>query len=63
MSGITLSDEFSSCQDAFGWGVDEMQWVTINTMKSAFFPFDQRLELINSIIKPGYNALRAELTA
>jgi len=63
MSGVTLSDEFASCQAAFGWGVDEMQWVTINSMKSAFFPFDQRLELINKVIKPGYQALRAELTA
>jgi adenosine deaminase len=29
-------------------------------MKSAFIPFDQRLALINDVIKPGYAALRAE---
>jgi adenosine deaminase len=26
-------------------------------MKSAFLPFDQRLDLINEVIKPGYDAL------
>jgi adenosine deaminase len=29
-------------------------------MKSAFIPFDQRLALINEVIKPGYAALAAE---
>ena len=29
-------------------------------MKSAFWPFDERLRLINGQIKPGFAALRAE---
>jgi adenosine deaminase len=29
----------------------------VNAMKSAFIPFDQRLALINDVIKPGYAAL------
>jgi adenosine deaminase len=29
-------------------------------MKSAFLPFDERLALINEVIKPGYAALRAQ---
>jgi adenosine deaminase len=29
-------------------------------MKSAFLPFDERLELINERIKPGYAEVRAE---
>jgi adenosine deaminase len=29
-------------------------------MKSAFFDFDERLALINGVIKPGYDALAAE---
>jgi hypothetical protein len=28
-------------------------------MKSAFWPFDKRLRIINERIKPGYAALRA----
>ena len=31
--------------------------MTINAMKSAFIPFDERLALINDVIKPGYAAL------
>ncbi len=29
-------------------------------MKSAFLPFDERLALIDEIVKPGYAALIAE---
>ncbi|MFI5036365.1 MAG: adenosine deaminase [Acidimicrobiales bacterium] len=58
MSGITLSSEFAACADAFGWTLTDMEWLTLNAMKSAFYPFDRRLELINSVIKPGYAALR-----
>jgi adenosine deaminase len=29
-------------------------------MKSAFAPFDERLEIINEAIKPGYARLRAQ---
>jgi adenosine deaminase len=30
-------------------------------MKSALIPFDQRLRLINDVIKPGYADLETEL--
>jgi adenosine deaminase len=36
-----------------------MEWLTTNAMKSAFAPFDERLEIINEAIKPGYARLRA----
>jgi adenosine deaminase len=29
-------------------------------MKSAFIPFDERLAMINDVIKPGYSELKAE---
>ena len=32
-------------------------------MKSAFLPFDERLALIDEVIKPGYAALLAEAAA
>ena len=54
MSGITLSSEMHALTDAFGYGWDDLQWLTINAMKSAFVHFDERLELINRVIKPGY---------
>jgi adenosine deaminase len=57
MSGCTMSSEFAALTEAFGFGWDELQWFTINAMKSAFIDFDQRLDLINKVIKPGYAAL------
>jgi adenosine deaminase len=57
MSGVTLSDEFATLSRVFGFGLDEMQWLTLNAIKSAFAPFDERLRLINSVIKPGYARL------
>lgn len=59
MSDITLSSEFAKLHEAFGWGWDEFEWLTVNAMKSSFWPFDQRLGIINSRIKPGYAALKA----
>ena len=60
MSDITLSQEFHNLVEAFGWGWDEIEWFTVNAMKSAFWPFDQRLRIIQGIIKPGFASLRAE---
>ena len=60
MSGVSLSSEFAALDDAFGIGLGEMEWLTINAMKSAFAPFDERLRLINEVVKPGYAHLRAE---
>jgi adenosine deaminase len=59
MSGITPTEEFRRLVDAFGIGLDEMEWLTLNAMKSAFVAFDGRLRLINEVIKPGYAHLRA----
>ena len=60
MSGVTMSSEFETLSRVFGFGLDEMQWLTLNAMKSAFAPFDERLRLINGVIKPVYARLIAE---
>jgi len=57
MSGTTMSNEYALLHQAFGWDLSDMRWTTINAMKSAFSPFDERLALINEVIKPGYAAL------
>ncbi|MGZ5409877.1 MAG: adenosine deaminase, partial [Aeromicrobium sp.] len=57
MSGTTISREFGLLAEAFGYGIEDVRWFTINAMKSAFYPFDKRLVIINDIIKPGYDAL------
>ena len=59
MSGISLSSEFESCATAFDWTLEDMEWLTLNAAKSAFYEFDTRLAMINTVIKPGYAALRS----
>lgn len=58
MSATSVSEEFAKLSAAFGYGWDDMQWFTINAMKSAFLPFDERLALINGVIKPGFARLK-----
>jgi adenosine deaminase len=60
MSGVSLSSEFAALDAAFGIGLGEMEWLTINAMKSAFAPFDERIHIINEVVKPGYARLRAD---
>jgi adenosine deaminase len=57
MSGTSMSREMALLVEAFGYGWDELQWLTINAMKSAFIPFDERLAIINEVIKPAYAKL------
>ncbi len=57
MSGITLSSELATCCEVFGWTWTDVAWLTINAMKSAFLPFDRRLELINDVLKPAFAEL------
>jgi adenosine deaminase len=59
MSGTCMSREMAMLVEAFGYGWHELQWFTINAMKSAFIPFDERLSIINEIIKPAYAKLTA----
>lgn len=60
MSGTSMSQEFEKLTEAFGYTLDDMQWFTVNGMKSAFIPFDERLAMINDVIKPGYAELKSE---
>ncbi|MEJ7723141.1 MAG: adenosine deaminase [Ilumatobacteraceae bacterium] len=60
MSATSMSTEFTQLARAFGWGLDDFEWLTINAMKSAFAPFPERLRIINGVIKPRYALLKAE---
>jgi len=57
MSGCTMTSEMTALAETFGYGWADLQWFTINAMKSAFLPFDERLAIIEKVIKPGYAAL------
>jgi adenosine deaminase len=56
MSNTSMTNELRELRDAFGYGWDDFEWLTINAMKSAFWPFDDRLALIDGVIKPAYAA-------
>jgi adenosine deaminase len=60
MSGTSMSHEFEQLVAAFDYTLDDLLWFTVNGMKSAFIPFDERLAMINEVIKPGYAELKAE---
>jgi len=59
MSQVTLSSEFHRLAAEFGYGWSDIEWLTVNAMKSAFAGFDERLHLINTVIKPGFATARA----
>ncbi len=57
MSDTTMSIEMSRLVEAFGYGWSDLERFTINAMKSAFIPFDERLAIIDDVIKPRYAVL------
>jgi adenosine deaminase len=61
MSAVSLSSEFLALAESFGYGWPDIEWLTLNAMKSAFAPFDERLRLINTVIKPGFGPVRPAL--
>jgi adenosine deaminase len=54
MGATTLSRELSLLVESFGYGWTDLRWLTINAMKSAFLPFDERLAIIEDVLKPAY---------
>src|SRR3954452_3758052 len=60
MSHTSMTHEMWSLVEAFGYGLRDLEWFTVNAMKSAFLPFDERFALISELIKPAYAALAAE---
>ena len=57
MSDTFMSREMHRLVDAFGYGWSDLERFTINAMKSAFIPFDERLAIIDEVIKPRYAVL------
>jgi adenosine deaminase len=57
MSHCSMSSEFAALVDAFHYTWADLRWFTVNAMKSSFIGFDERLAIINDVIKPGYAAL------
>ena len=60
MSNTTMSREFLLLHEEFGFGWADFQRFTVNAMKSAFLHFDERIALIDGVIKPGFAELMAQ---
>ena len=60
MSGTDLCREMELAVEHFGLGLRDLEKITINAMKSAFAPYDERVRVIYDQIKPGYARVREE---
>jgi adenosine deaminase len=63
MSDTTMTKEFEAARDAFGLAIEDFEKITINAMKSAFLPYNQRCDFIYSVLKPGYAKVRSKLAS
>ena len=57
MSGTSLSREMALLSEAFDYDWARLRWFTINAMKSSFIHFEDRLAIIDDVIKPAYAKL------
>ena len=60
MSRTSMSNEMSECVKSFGWKFADLQRVTVNALKSSFIPFEERLEIIEKVVKPAYAVISDE---
>jgi hypothetical protein len=56
-----MTREFLTAIDVFGLTLHDLERITINSMKSAFIPYKERLKYIYEVIKPGYDNVRSQL--
>lgn len=61
MSGTSMTTELKTAVDAYGLTFDDLEKITINSMKSAFIPYKRRCALIYNQIKAGFQKIRTEL--
>jgi adenosine deaminase len=61
MSDTTMTKEFLTTIKYFNVTLDEIEKITINSMKSAFIHYKERLDFIYNVIKPGYQKIRENL--
>jgi len=54
--GAAVDDPAALLVEDAGWTVEDLRTVTVNALKSAFIPFDERTALIEDVVLPGYAA-------
>ena len=63
MSDTSMTREFEAAAATFGLTLDDFEKITINAMKSAFLPYDERCDFIYKVLKPGYARIRQRAAA
>jgi adenosine deaminase len=58
MSNTTMTKEFEAAAETFGLTINDFEKISINAMKSAFLPYNQRIDLIYKTLKPSYAKIR-----
>ena len=61
MSDTTMTKEFATAINVFNINLEDVEKITINSMKSAFIPYKERLHYIYNVIKPGYQKVKDQL--
>jgi adenosine deaminase len=61
MSDTTMTKEFLTAIEYFNLNLEDIEKITINSMKSAFIPYKERLHYIYNIIKPGFQSIKDKL--
>lgn len=61
MSDTSMTRETTLATELFHLSLSELEKLSLNAMKSAFAPFDQRIRIIFDTIKPGFAKVRARL--
>ena len=52
-----MTREFTQCADAFGYLLDDFQWITVNSVKSAF-THSEKHAIISTVMNTWYAGLQ-----
>ncbi len=61
MSNTSMTKEFMTAIEHFNLNLEDVEKITINSMKSAFIPYKERLYYIYNVIKPGFQTIKDKL--
>ena len=61
MSDTNMTKEFMTAIEYFNLNLEDIEKITLNSMKSAFIPYKERLQYIYEIIKPGFQTMKEQL--
>ncbi|MFT4710702.1 MAG: adenosine deaminase [Bacteroidia bacterium] len=61
MSATTMTKEYGLAVEHYGLGLDDLETISLNSMKSAFAPYDMRCKFIFDRIKGPFREIRKEL--